>query len=175
MRGVLNRRLEDLPLSAPMGRRGRVRWGHFKRLANGFQNTVEVIENLAVPRSDHAIAVAREFCAALLIRKHSISMLPTIKFDNELACRTREIGDAAADRMLAAKSPRHDSLAQGAPKNALNVSRVAPKLARNQCSRSQGHRRPHLTLALSAPSGRRGDELAMAPSIGASPSSGHTP
>ncbi len=172
---MVNRGLEDLPLSAPSGRRGRVRWGRFERLANGLQNTVEVIENLVVPKSDHAIAVARELYAALLIRRHSISVLPTIELDNEFACRTREIGDAAADRMLAAKSPRHDALAQGAPKNALNVSRVAAKLTRNQCSQSQRHCQPHLTLTLSAPMGRRGDELAMAPSIDASPSSGHTP
>src|SRR6185312_16722453 len=92
-----------LPSPPRGGGEGRVRWGCLQFSIDRIEYDHEIPHHIIIPKSDHAIAVRREFDGALLIRDGFIRMLAPVEFDDEFLFRALEIGNAVADRMLAAE------------------------------------------------------------------------
>jgi hypothetical protein len=64
-------------------------------------------------------------------------MLAAVEFDDELLFGACEIGDAVADRVLAAEFVEGKAVAEGAPENAFGVGGVGAKFAGDQTSASE--------------------------------------
>jgi hypothetical protein len=111
--------------------------GSFERAAHRLQHVIETLENLVVPEPDDAIAVVRQLGAPSLVGRHPLGMLPAVEFDDELARRTGEIGNAPTDRMLPSEFPRHDAFAQRPPEDAFDIRRLTAEASCDFCSRSE--------------------------------------
>ena len=102
-----------------------MRWGCFDRQTDGLQHAVEIIKHFVVPKPDDAIAITRYLRVASGVRLHPFATLSAIKFDHELSRRTGEVGDTSSDRVLPAKLPGHDPLAQRPPQYSFDVSSIS--------------------------------------------------
>jgi hypothetical protein len=123
-------------------------WGRFELAANRFQHAVEIIENIVIPKPDDTIAMKYQFGAASVVRVHSLGMLTAIEFDDELARGASEIRNTASDRMLPAKLPGDDALAQRSPEDLFDIRSLSAQAPCDLCSCSQPHCQPHLTRPL---------------------------
>lgn len=67
--------------------------------------TLKVLKHVRIPEPDNAITQFLQFvCSPLIIEKFPwLIVLPTIKFDNQLAIVTGKINDICSNRNLAAK------------------------------------------------------------------------
>ena len=115
-----------------MGRVG-VRWGIIQqRPSDRLYNSLEVLNHIIIPKANDAITTARQLAATQCIGISPFAMLPAVKLNSQLACRTGEIDHALADRMLAAKFPLGTFLPQCGPKTPLDIGGVSTKPTRNQ-------------------------------------------
>ena len=94
-----------------------MRWGCLQFAIDRIEDGDEILCHIIIPKADHAIAVGGEFRRAFIIRGQFIRMLAAVELDDELFLRTREIGDAIADRVLATEFVERKTLAEGAPEN----------------------------------------------------------
>jgi hypothetical protein len=135
-----------------------VRWGTLELAHNDFQHAVEILDYVAVPEPNDPIAPLGQFGAPPFIGVPLFAMLTAIELDHKLSRGAGEVGDALADRMLAAKSPVRQVFPGRKPEDSLDIGGVAAKLARHDGSRSERFHRaspPH--PALSAPGGGEGN------------------
>jgi hypothetical protein len=133
-----------------------VRWGRFECATYRLQYTVEIIENLIIPKSDDTITVTRECGITPIVGFLLLSMLAAIEFDNQFASGAGEIGDKLPDRMLAPKLPRGDVFPQSAPENSFDVGSLPAQAPRDRRSRFQMHGDPHLAPPLRPIGAERG-------------------
>src|SRR5579883_1406841 len=105
-----------IPL-CPSGRRGEGRWAGVQRSADGFQDTLQIVQHLVVPETNDAVAALRELGAAAFIGFLAKRVLTAVQLDRQLSLGTGESGHAPTDRMLAAEFPSRQPLAQGEPQN----------------------------------------------------------
>jgi len=133
-----------------------VRWGCFERATDGFQNAIEVIKHVIVPKPDDAVAVTRKLGGAPIIGLDALAVLAAVELDDQLACGTSEVGDALSDGMPPAKFPKRDTFAQGSPEHLFDIRGVSSQAPRGRCSRFQGHQKPHLTPPLRPNGAERG-------------------
>ena len=68
-------------------------------LDNGFENAIEIGQNIIIPEADHGITVLGQYCCANPICS-PLCMLAAIKLDDEIGFPTGEVGDVRADRKL---------------------------------------------------------------------------
>jgi hypothetical protein len=94
-----------------------VRWGCFQLAIDRFEHGDEILRYIIIPKADDAIAVRGKFGGAFVICGKFIRMLAAVEFDDELLFRAGEIGNAIADRMLAAEFVKREALAQRAPED----------------------------------------------------------
>ena len=148
-----------------------MRWGTPERPLNRLQYAIDIVEHIAVPEPENAVPVPEQFRCAGSVGFVPLAMLAAIELDHQLVRGTREIGDAAADRMLPPELPFRQPFSQGSPDNQLDVRGIAAKPSRSQRSSPQRQRQgPHLTLTLSAPGGGEGISEGMSHSHRAYPS-----
>ena len=133
-----------------------MRWGRILQcMTNRLKHAIEIVYHIPIPKTDNTIAISRQFSATESIGGDSLSMLSAIEFDHEVSRWTREIGNALADRVLAAKFPSPQTLFQCVPQEPLDFGPIASKLTRDDCRRPwRPHPPPH--PALSAPGGGEG-------------------
>ena len=111
-----------------------MRWGLVELLPNSCQDTSDVLHDVVVPKTNHAIAISRQLDITQLVCFELIRMLTAIEFDHQLSRRTSKIGDTPTNGMLATEAPWHIALAQRTPEDPFDVGRVVPELARKMRS-----------------------------------------
>jgi len=92
-----------------------VRWGTFDLSHYGFQDAVNIFDNVPIREPDHAIALSRQLRGARRIGIFPVGMLAAVELNHQLSRRAGEIGDAPADGMLPTELPRRAPLPQRAP------------------------------------------------------------
>ena len=107
-----------------------MRWGVAEGEANRFEDSIEIVEYVVVPKAKNSVPVSYELRSAAVVRELSRRMLTAVEFDYELGPRTRKVGDAAADWMLTSKLPANEALSQGVPQASFYVGRI---LAETSC------------------------------------------
>ncbi len=88
---------------------------------DSLQNAIAILDHLAVPKSEHAIALAFQENSARRIGVGA--MLAAIQFDDQPSLDADEIGDVpAADRMLLAKFEAGETaIAHGQPDDLFDI------------------------------------------------------
>jgi hypothetical protein len=88
-----------------------VRWGIFELSQDGFQHAIDVVDDVAIRESNHAVALARKLCRASCVSLLSLGMLAAVELDHQLSCRAGKVGDASPDRVLPTELPGRAALA----------------------------------------------------------------
>ena len=83
---------------------GRVRWTPRNRARYHVQNTWKISHDVAVPETDHTIAVAGKHCGAKFVRFGLRGMLASIQLDDQLGAGAGKIGNILANWVLSAES-----------------------------------------------------------------------
>src|SRR6185312_6978178 len=118
--------------------------GSHQRAANGFQNTVDILDDVVVPEAQHAKACLLEKLGAPRVLLRSRRMLAAIQFNNEPLLVTDKVGGKSEDRLLAAELRFLElAVAQPAPEQLLHIGGIAP-----QPPRALGLRRRRLPLCV---------------------------
>jgi hypothetical protein len=84
-------------------------------MTDGFQYSLEVLQHVAVPEPNDAVAVVCDLRGTPVVGLRPLGVLATIEFDHQFARGTGEVGYTAADRVLPAEFPDSDPLAQSSP------------------------------------------------------------
>jgi hypothetical protein len=121
-----------------------------------FQHTLEVLQNIAVPKAQNAIATRLKPSRARLIVSDPVVVLAAVDLDQQAMRQTGEIDDVWADRNLAPKTAAADlTVSQLPPELALGVRQVPSKLpgpsgshASRLSAMSRAVATPHPTLPL---------------------------
>jgi hypothetical protein len=99
-----------------------VRWGCLQFSIDRIEDGRQIPRHIIIPKADDAIAMGCEFRSALFVRGGDlIGVLAAIQFDDELLFWASEVGDAIADRVLAAEFVEREAVAKGAPENLFRV------------------------------------------------------
>jgi hypothetical protein len=77
----------------------------------------QILRYIIIPKSENAIAVRCEFGGALFVSRDLVGVLAAVQLDDESLLGTGEIGDAIADRMLAAELVVGKAVVEGAPED----------------------------------------------------------
>ena len=79
---------------------------HRYRLLDAFENTLDILDDVAVPKSKHFVAMLVDDGRPMGIAVAHLIMLSAIQLNRQFALRKREVDDVAADRVLAADFDR---------------------------------------------------------------------
>ena len=76
-------------------------------MSDHVNNTFKILKYVRIPKSDNAITLFPEFICSLLITAQifRLVVLPTIKFNNQLATMAGKIGHIIANRDLSPEMP----------------------------------------------------------------------
>jgi len=130
------RKKEPFSSLSPLGRgrplsldSGRVRG--FQGFENLSEHTVGVFQNVIVPETNNAIALAFKPCRAAQIAR-AIGVLPAIKLNNQPTVSAKEVSDVGAKRNLSPKLESEKSaIAQMRPKTLLSLCLIDAQVARS--------------------------------------------
>lgn len=98
-------------------------------LKDRFNHAVGVLNNLAVPESDHAVAMRFNDLLAACI--NLFRMLPAITLNRKPQSPTSEVDNEITDLMLAGELHTELTGSKARPQPALGISHVVAELARN--------------------------------------------
>ena len=92
---------------------------------DSLNHSVGIAKHLVIPETNEVIALDFEKTSTAGIRCLSVSVLPAIKFHNEMPLKANEIDDKRADRGLAAESASIQlSAPQSYPQVLLGIGRI---------------------------------------------------
>jgi hypothetical protein len=89
----------------PMGGRARER-GNCQRLGNHHQDTLQILQNIGVPKADYTETVAFQIGRTLSIAVRPRHMLTSVQLDNQATTASGKVGDIRTDRHLTAEFDR---------------------------------------------------------------------
>ena len=99
---------------------------------NFFKNTVDVLQNLVVPKPQNEIAAVFQILGPARILLPLFNMLTTVKLDDQLYARTAEVDDKSIERHLPAKFQTGKAVAaQLEPQISFSVGLLLAQLTRN--------------------------------------------
>ncbi len=96
-------------------------------LSDQYEHPREIVDHVAVPEADHAVAAAREVLRPGGILLLLPGMLSAVELDRQLARGAGEIDDIRPDRMLPAETVLVRHLAHASPKPFFGIGRGAPQ------------------------------------------------
>ena len=74
-----------------------------KRILDRAEDTAGVMQDVAIPEAEHAVAQGFQFSCAFGICSLLPAMLATVQFDDQLLSRRTEVDDVGANRMLSSE------------------------------------------------------------------------
>src|SRR5690606_5430643 len=92
-------------------------------------HTVDVLQHVVVPETDHAITVRFDQPGSLIVGG-VVGVLPAVDFDGQLEAAAGEIDDEVADLILARELNAELFAAQARPQASFRVRRLAPQSLR---------------------------------------------
>ncbi|MFZ0887195.1 MAG: hypothetical protein WA005_01965 [Candidatus Binataceae bacterium] len=105
--------------------------GSFQGAEDRLAYSVSVIEHIAIPEAQHLVPATGQILTALLIRRMSDHMLTAVEFDDYPQPGTAEVGDVAADAVLALEQRScYLALADVLPELTFGVGWITPELPR---------------------------------------------
>jgi hypothetical protein len=101
-----------------------------KLLENGFENTLEIVQNVVIPKTNDVISAFFQRQRTFAVRSGALRMLATVNFDNQFPIQSNEVDDKSCKRNLPLE---FDSIEltrpKARPKKALGVSRILAESA----------------------------------------------
>lgn len=111
----------------PLSRWERVRV-RGKRQANGLQNSIQIIQNLIIPKSHYLVTVSPKKIITVLIIFSIFDMLPSVHFNNQIRRLTHKICDIGTNRHLSTKLiAAQPSVSQPRPKEIFCICLALPQ------------------------------------------------
>jgi hypothetical protein len=122
-----------LAILSPLAGRGRialairVRGSFRKRRRNDFENTLDIVQDIMVPESEHPVMMLDQPLVTGNIA-HIVSVLPTIHLNDQAPLPADQIDDVVADRLLSHKLVSvQGTCAKAIPKRILGIGRISPQ------------------------------------------------
>jgi hypothetical protein len=71
-----------------------------KLLENGFENALEIAQNVVIPKTDDVISAFFQHRRTLAVRSRALHMLATVNLHNEFPIQCHEVDDESCKRNL---------------------------------------------------------------------------
>ncbi len=118
-------------VSSPLG--GGLRWRRrsfysFQPLRNSFQNGVNFVHYLVIPKPQHSVSSGLHPTRAVIVIFRLLCMVASVNLDHEALLEAEEIHDIGSNGVLSAKSVSSELLqTQMMPENFLCLGWISPK------------------------------------------------
>lgn len=120
----------------------------FQRELNGFDNAVDVVHDLVIPKADDLIAQGFKVFCALCVVFDLLQMLTAIQFDDEFLFDADKIGDVVADGVLSSEFDAEFVVANQRPQFALGGRGVFAQFSRCSVAFWRGSSCGHVLILL---------------------------
>jgi hypothetical protein len=101
-----------------------------KLLENGIENTLEIAQNVVIPKTNDVISAFFQRQRALAVRSGALRMLAAVDFNNQFPIQSNEVDNESCKRNLPLEFYSIElTRPKSRPKKALGVSRILAESA----------------------------------------------